>query len=104
MEADTAFGDAGAEAGFKESALDTGTAHGSGGGRGLLVILAGGGKQQAGMTVGFPVLAEQEQGLHGQGQDPVAGAFAAMDVQHPARLSISPISRCRASCRRRPQL
>ena len=50
----------------------------------MLVILAGGGKQQAGMAMGFPVLAEQEQGLHGQGQDTVACALAAMDVQHPA--------------------
>ena len=49
------------------------------------MILAGGGKQQAGMAVSFPVLAEQEQGFFGQRQDAVAGAFAAMDVQHPAR-------------------
>src|SRR5580765_396378 len=85
MEADAAFADASWQTCFEKRALDTGPAHGSGGGGGLLVILASGGKQQTGMAVGFPVLAEQEQGLHGQGQDAVAGALAAMDMQHPTR-------------------
>jgi hypothetical protein len=78
-------GDASSQTRFEKRALDTGTAHGSSGGGSLLVILAGGGKQEAGMAVSFPVLAEQEQGLHGQGQDAIAGAFAAMDVEHEAR-------------------
>ena len=63
VEADAAFGDAGAEASLEESALDTGTAHGSGGGGCWLMILAGGGKQQAGMAVGFPILTQQQQRL-----------------------------------------
>src|SRR4029453_19591522 len=82
MEADAAFGDAGAEAGFKEGALATGTAHGRGGRGGLLVILTGGGKEQAGMTMSFPVLAEQEQSFLRQRQDTVPGPLAAMDMQH----------------------
>jgi hypothetical protein len=50
-----------------------------------LVILTGGGKQEAGMTMSFPVLAEQEQSFLRQRQDPIAGALAAMDVEHLAR-------------------
>ena len=44
------------------------------------VIPPGGGKEPGGVTMGFPVGAEQREGLCGQGDVPVFGALAAVDM------------------------
>ena len=48
--------------------------------RTLGVIPPGGGKESGGMPMGFPVGAEQREGLGGQGDVPVFGAFPTMDM------------------------
>ena len=40
----------------------------------------GGGKEPGGVTMGFPVGAEQREGICGQGDVPVFGALATMDM------------------------
>ena len=80
MDGDTGFGDTGALFGFAEGALDTGATHGGGRRRTLGVIPPGGGKEPGGVTMGFPVGAEQYEGLGGQGDVPVFGALATMDM------------------------
>jgi hypothetical protein len=76
----TCFGDAGSLCGGAESALDTGPTHGRGRSRTLLVIAPGGRKEPGLMTMGFPGGAEQSQRLCGQGDVPVFGALATVDM------------------------
>ena len=80
MEGHAGFGDAGPLFGFAEGALDTGATHGRGRRRTLGVIPPGGGKEPGGVTMGFPGGAEQRERLGGQGDVPVLGALATMDM------------------------
>jgi len=80
MDSDAHFGESGALFGFTEGALDTAPTHGSGRGRALLVIAPGGRKEPGGMPMGFPIGTEQREGIGGQGDVPVFGAFAAVDM------------------------
>ena len=80
MDGDARFGDPGAVFGFAEGALDTGATHGGGRRRTLGVIAPGGGKEPGRVPMGFPVGAEQSQGICGQGDVPVFGALAAVDM------------------------
>ena len=74
------FGDTGSLCGFAEGALDTGATHRGSGRRPLEVIAPGGGQEPGGVTMGFPGGAEQCQGIGGQGDVPVFGALATMDM------------------------
>ena len=85
MDGDAHFGDAGALFGGAEGALDTGATHGGGRRRTVLVIAPGGGKEPGGVTMGFPGGAEQRERLGGQGDVPVFGALAAVDMDLEAR-------------------
>ena len=67
--------------GEAEGALEGGPAHGAGGGGGAFAVVAFGGEEQARMAMGFPALAQQEQGALGQGDVAVAVAFAGADVK-----------------------
>ena len=80
MDGDAHFGDAGSLFGCAEGALDTGATHGGGRRRTLVVIPPGGGKEPGGVPMGFPGGAEQREGLGGQGDVPVFGALAAVDM------------------------
>ena len=80
MDGDTHFSDTGALFGFAEGALDTGATHRGSRRRTLGVIPPGGGKEPGGVTMGFPVGAEQREGIGGQGDVPVFGALATMDM------------------------
>ena len=80
MDGHTQFGNAGTLLGSTEGALDTGATHGEGRRRTLGVVSPGGGKEPGGVTMGGPVGAEQREGLGGQGDVPVFGALAAVDM------------------------
>ncbi len=80
MDSDAHFGDTGALFGFTEGALDTAPTHGSSRGRALLVITPGGGKEPSLVMMGFPVGAQQCERLGGQGDVPIFGALAAVDM------------------------
>ncbi|HRZ35817.1 MAG TPA: hypothetical protein P5534_05565 [Candidatus Paceibacterota bacterium] len=67
-----------------EGALEGGAAHGAGGGGGTLAVVAFGGEEQVRMAMGFPALAQQEQGALGQGDVAVAIALAGTDVEEHA--------------------
>ena len=77
---DTHFSDTGALFGFAEGALDTGATHRGSRRRPLDVIAPGGGKEPGGVTMGFPGGAEQHESICGQGDVPVFGALATMDM------------------------
>jgi hypothetical protein len=74
------LGDTGSLFGFTEGALDTGVTHRGSRRRPLDVIAPGGGKEPGGVTMGSPVGAEQHEGICGQGDVPVFGALATMDM------------------------
>src|SRR5215470_7589867 len=80
MDGHACFGDPGTVFGFTEGALDTGATHGRGSRRALLLIAPSGGKEPARVPVGFPVGAEQREGLFRQGDLPVFGALATVDM------------------------
>ena len=80
MDGDPGFGDAGSLSGGTEGTLDTGAAHGGGRCRALGVIAPGGGKEPGLVTVGFPGGAEQRERIFGQGDVPVFGPLAAVDM------------------------
>jgi hypothetical protein len=80
MDGDAHFGDTGSLFGFAEGALDTGATHRGSRRRTLGVIASGGGKEPGRVAMGFPVSAEQCQCLFGQGNIPVFGALAAVDM------------------------
>src|SRR5215831_18254991 len=87
MDGDTGFENTGALFGFAEGALDTGATHGGGRRRTLGVIAPGGGKEPGGMPMGFPVDAEQREGIFRQGDIPVFGTLPTMDMDLEARAS-----------------
>lgn len=80
-------------AGFEgeaEGALQRGAAHRFGGGGGTLAAVAFGRKDQRGMTMGFPLLAQEEEGAPRQGNVTILIALAAADVQeHPFRIDVA---------------
>jgi hypothetical protein len=80
MDGDTGFGDAGALFGCAEGALHTGATHREGRRRTWRVIAPGGRKEPGGVTMGFPVGAEQRECLGGQGDIPVLGALSTMPM------------------------
>ena len=80
MDGHACFGDPGPVFGGTEGALDTGATHGGGCGRTLLVIPPGGGKEPGFVTGRFPVGAQQSERIYGQGDVPVFGALAAVDM------------------------
>ena len=84
MDGHAHFGDSGPVFGGTEGTLDTGAPHGGGRRRTLGGIPPGGGKEPGGVTVGFPVGAEQREGLCGQGDVPVFGALPAMHMDWEA--------------------
>jgi len=73
-------GHAGTVCGCAEGPLDTAPTHGRSRQRTLGVISPGGGKEPSLMTMGFPGGTQQREGLGGQGDVPVCGARATMDM------------------------
>jgi hypothetical protein len=65
MDGDAHFGDPGPVFRCAEGALDTGATHRGSRRRTLEVIAPGGGKEPGGVTMGFPVGAEQREGRGG---------------------------------------
>ena len=80
MDGHAGFGHAGSRCGGAEGALDAGSTHGVGSRRTLLVIPPGGRKEPGGVTMGFPVGAQQRERICGQRDITVLGALAAMDM------------------------
>jgi len=74
------FGDAGSLFGCAEGALDAGPTHRVGSRGTLLVIPPRGGKEPGFVTMGFPVGAQQRECICRQGDIPVFGALAAVDM------------------------
>ena len=67
-----------------EGPLQGGVAHGFGGRGGSLSSAAPGGKKQARMAMGFPLLPQELEGARRQGDVTIGIAFAGTDVQEPA--------------------
>ena len=80
MDSDPCLGQAGALFGFAEGALDTGATHRESRRRTLGMMAPGGGKEPGGVPMGFPVGAQQREGVGGQGDIPIFGALAAVDM------------------------
>lgn len=80
MDGDTYFGEPSSLFGFAEGALDTGATHRGGCGRTVSLVAPRGGKEPGGVTMGFPVRAEQCEGILRQGDVPVFGALTAVDM------------------------
>lgn len=78
------FLDAAGLEGEAEGALEGGAAHRLGGGGSALAVVAFGGEEQAGMAMGFPAFAQQEQGALGQGDVAIPVALAGTDVEEHA--------------------
>ena len=73
-----------------EGALQRGAAHGFRGRGRALSAVAFGGKEQRGMTVGFPELAQQRQGALGQRDVTIPVALAGAEVQeHPFGINVA---------------
>jgi hypothetical protein len=71
--------------GGTEGALDTGATQGRGCRGALLVVPPGGGQEPGGVTLGLLGGAEESEGILGQGDVPVFGALAAVDMTLEAR-------------------
>ena len=81
--------DARGEFSLPESALHTVDGHGKVGAGCFVMASAQGRKQQTRMAVGLPVLAEQDEGIIGKGNEPVLGAFSSLDMdQHPVGIDV----------------
>jgi hypothetical protein len=80
MHGDAHFPHAGPVFRSTEGALDTGATHGGGCRRTVGVLPPGGGKEPGLVTRGFPGGAEQREGIGGQGDVPIFGALAAVDM------------------------
>jgi hypothetical protein len=78
------LGDGAGLEGQTEGALERGAAHRFGSGTRALSAVPLGGKEQDGMTVRFPLLAQEHQRALGQGDVAVLIAFTGADVQEPA--------------------
>jgi hypothetical protein len=73
-----------------EGPLQRGTAHRFGGGAGAQPTVALGGKEQCGMAMRFPLLAQEQQRAFGQRNIAVLIAFAGADVnEHPLRINVA---------------
>jgi hypothetical protein len=84
------LGDAASPQREAESPLQRGPAHWFSGGGSALATVPLGGKEQDGMAVGFPLLAQENQGARGQGNVAVVITFAGADVQeHALRVDIA---------------
>jgi len=70
--------------GEAEGALQRGAAHRFNGGAGTLTAVPLGGKEQRGMVMGFPLLAQQQERAFGQRDITVLVALASADVQEHA--------------------
>ena len=70
--------------GQAEGALERGAAQGFGGGAGALAGMTPGRKEQRGMTVRFPLLAQQPERAHGQRDVTILIALAGTDVNEHA--------------------
>jgi len=77
------FNAAGIE-GQAESTLEGGAAHRLGRGGSAQAAVTFGGKKEGWMAMGFPLLAQEEQGALGQGDVAIAIAFARADMQEHA--------------------
>jgi len=80
MDGHTGVGDPGTLWSFAEGALDTGAPHGAGRRRTVFLLAPSGGKTPGRVTMGFPRGPQPHQGLFGQGDVPVFGALATMDM------------------------
>ena len=80
MDGHACFGDSSPGFGFAEGALDTGAPHGRGCRRALFLIPPSGAKEPGLVPMGFPVGAEQRERICGQGDVPVLGPLAAVDM------------------------
>ena len=80
MDGSTGLGKAGPVFGWAEGPLDTAPTHWGGRGWTWELIAPGGRKEPGGMPMGFPIGTEQREGIGGQGDVPVFGAFAAVDM------------------------
>ena len=78
------FFDAAGKEGQAEGPLERGMAHGSGGGAGASSAVTLGRKDQLGVAMIFPLLAQECQRALGQGDVAIAIAFALADVQEHA--------------------
>ena len=78
------LGDAAGLKGQAEGALESGAAHGPGGRGSADMAVTFGGKKQGGMTMGFPLLAQELQRALGQRHVAVLVALAGPDVQEQA--------------------
>ena len=83
MDMSPLFNAAGGE-GQPKSTLKGGAGHRRGGGGSAQAAVAFGGKKKGRMAVGFPDLAQKEQGALGQGDVAVAIAFTRADMQEHA--------------------
>ena len=83
MDMGSLFNAAGGE-GQAKSTLKGGAGHRRGGGGSAQAAVAFGGKKEGRMAVGFPDLAQKEQGALGQGDVAVAIAFTRADMQEHA--------------------
>ena len=97
MDGHACFGDPGTVFGFTEGALDTGATHGRGSRSALFLIAPSGGQEPGRVTGGVPGGAAQREGLCGQGDVPVCGALAAVDLDLEA-LAIDVGDLQRAGC------
>ena len=76
--------------GEAEGPLQRGAAHRFGGGAGALAAMALGGKEQCGMAMRFPLLAQEQQGALGQWDVAIPIAFASPDVEkHPFGIDVT---------------
>jgi hypothetical protein len=80
MDGHTGWGDPGTLCGGAEGTLDTGATPGDGRRRTVLLIAPRGGKEPGLVPMGFPVGPQPYQGLFGQGDVPVFGARATVDM------------------------
>jgi hypothetical protein len=86
-----------------EGALQSGAAHGLGGGGRALAGVAFGGEKQRGMMMRFPELAQEQERAFGQRDVTVAAALAAADVEeaalgvHVADLQAQPFAQAQAA-------
>jgi hypothetical protein len=85
MDGDAHVADASPVFGGTAGPLDTGATHGRGRRRALVVVPPGGGKEPGGVPMGFPGGAEESKSIVGQGDVPVFGALAAVDMALEAR-------------------
>ena len=104
MDANVAFEDASPLGRFAERALDAAAAHGRGRGGHGFVIASRGGKEPGEVAMGFPVEAQELQGVMRQGDRAILGALTAVDVDQVARAIAIAHLQDSASCRRSPQL